>query len=149
MGSPFASLIVSDPIPLPFDEGQWVRVRKLTGKQYEQAQAVHRAGVAVGNDKWATVFRHAAEHGVTSAALREALNDPLTGFDRHELVRLGLAAWSYERPIDDAAVADLDDDAVDFLARAVLKLAKPSLFLASVEDAEHDQKNGSGPSTEI
>lgn len=131
MGSPFASLVTSDPIPLPFDAGQWVKVRKLTGRQYESVQDAHRMGYASGG-KWAGFFRTAAldPH---SDEVQRILRDPLTGHDRYTLVQEGLVAWSYDRPIDKDAIADLDDDALDFIAREVLKLAKPGLFAEQTE----------------
>ena len=154
MGSPFASLIVSPEIPLPFDQGQWVKVRKLTGRQYEHAQMVHRAGVAIAPDKWAGFARAAAADGPTSDAVKRMLTDPLTGFDRETLVREGLVAWSYDRPVKpvvtkvagqpdqvDDAIADLDDDAIDFIAREVLKLTKPTLFVETPEASEAEKKS--------
>lgn len=150
MASPFASLVVSERIPLPFDEGQWIVVRKLTGRQHEQAQTAHRAGFVAG-DKWAGFFRATAGTGPNSKEVQRVLADPLTGYDRYELVRLGLVAWSYDRPIapvkvdgqpDQNAIEDLDDDAVDFIAREVLKLTKPSLFVEPA-DAEEEKKSGS------
>jgi hypothetical protein len=145
MASPFASLVVSDEIALPFDEGQWIKVRKLTGRQYEEAQDAGRAGFLNGN-KWARAFRESLDKGHTEA-VQKALEDPLTGFDRHTLARLGLTAWSYERPIDPAAIDDLDDDAIEFIAREVLKLTKPSLF-QTADEQEHERKNAIGSSTE-
>lgn len=140
MGSPFASLIVSDQIPLPFDDGQWVRVRKLTGRQHEAAQASHRADFVRG-EKWAGVFRDALSQGVSSTLVQQAIADPLTGYDRYSLVSAGLVAWSYDKPIDNDAIDDLDDDAVEFIAREVLRLTKPGLFIETVEAAEEEKKN--------
>lgn len=141
MASPFASLVTSDPIPLPFDSGQWIRVRKLTGKQYEAVQQSHRAGFVTG-DKWAGFFRAVAEGGPTSESTRKILSDPLTGHDRYALITEGLVAWSYEQVVGADAIADLDDDAIDFIAREVLKLTKPSLFIETIDDAETERKNG-------
>lgn len=155
MGSPFASLVVSDPIPLPFDGGQWIRVRKLTGRQHEEAQAAHRGAFASGRTNgWAVTFRRALEKGANDPDVLKALSDPLTGYDRYELVRLGLVAWSYDRPLTPVvtkvegqpdqvsdAIEDLDDDAVDFIAREVLRLTKPGVFL-SKDDSEAARKNG-------
>lgn len=158
MGSPFASMTTSDPIPLPFDEGQWIRVRKPTGRQYEVAQEFHREGFVRG-DRWADVYRDALEKGADSKAVQKALADPLTGYNRYELVRAGLAEWSYPQAIPPYVTAakhaedvkadpakvdcidDLDDDAIDFFAREVLKLAKPALFVATEADAEEQKKS--------
>ena len=151
MASPFASLTTSDPIPLPFDEGQWIKVRKLTGQEHEAAQLAHRVAF-VRNDKWAGVFRESLDKGLDATRIQRALADPLTGYDRIALVRAGLVAWSYERPIKpqtdpaDDAIADLDDDALEFIAREVLKRTKPGLFL-SKDEQEHERKNAIGSST--
>lgn len=153
MASPFASLIVSDSIPLPFDAGQWVKVRKLTGRQHEAAQAAHRADFVRGN-KWAGVFRDSLTEGISAALVQKALADPLTGYDRYTLVRSGLVAWSYDRSVKpvvtkvdgqpdhvDDAIEDLDDDAIEFIAREVLRLTKPGLFVETIEDAESKKKS--------
>lgn len=147
MASPFASLISPERIPLPFDEGQWIQVRTLTGRQHEAAQEAHRAGYVTG-DKWAGFFR-AAAIDPTSEQVQRILSDPLTGYDRYTLVREGLAAWSYsaainrkEPPAEEYdAIRDLKDDAIDFIAREVLKLAKPGLFVVASEEAEAVRKN--------
>lgn len=143
MPSPFASLTVSERIPLPCDEGQWIQVRKLTGRESDQAQDAHRSAFASGRiNAYAATFRRALEHGATDPQVMQALNDPLTGYDRFVVATAGLVAWSYDRATDAEAINDLDDEAVDFIARAVLKLTKPVLFAASAEDAEAVRKNG-------
>ena len=151
MGTPFASLTTSEPSPLPFDEGQWVKVRKLTGREIEAAQDAHRGGFASGSTRaWAATFRRALEKGATDPDVLKALADPLTGYDRYVLARAGLVAWSYDGVINRVepsadvydAIRDLDDDAVDFIAREVLRLTKPALFMATIEDAEAARKNG-------
>lgn len=110
MASPFASLAVSDPIPLPFDAGQWIKVRKLTGKQWDQVQREERPG-----DKW-------------------------SGLDRYGLITFGLAEWSYPQAVGAEAINDLDDDAVNFIALEVLKHTKAWLFTTTPAEAEADQK---------
>lgn len=151
MRSPFASDTITDPIPLPFDEGQWIKVRALTGAEYEAAQVAHRADF-VNGDKWAGVFVQSIAEGPDSDAVQKALRDPLTGFDRYALARHGVVEWSYKKSLQPVtvkstvegepdrvydAIKDLTDDAVEFMARAVLKETKPSLFAATVEDAEN------------
>lgn len=145
MPSPFASLITSDPIPLPFDSEHWITVRKLTGRQYEEAQTRHRLGV-VNGDRWAGFFRTAVERGPTSKEAALILADPLTGYDRYALVRLGLVAWSYSTSLE--AIEELDDEAIDFIAREVLRLTKPALF-QTPEQQETEQKNAVGSFTAV
>ena len=113
-------------------------------------------------------FRRILEGSVSDKALVEqAIANPLTGWDRFSLVRLGLVAWSYPQPLKrtgpTAAVIDKDanivavsgpgvdpiddlvDEAVDFFATAVLRKTKPGLFLTTEEDIEAAQKHLPGP----
>jgi len=167
MSSPFASLTVSDPIPLPFDEGQWMQVRKLTGRECDAAQEAHRGNLASGSPRsWAATFRRMLEQGASDPAVLKAIADPLTGYDRFALIRGGLVAWSYPQSVKRVlakpeikgtpgspaveasdAIEDLDDEAVDFIATEILRRTKPGLFHATKEDAEAVQKNDSGSST--
>jgi len=158
VGSPFASQSVSNPIPLPFDPPQTVTVRKLTGRECDGAAEAHRDNLAGGSARsWPAVFRRALEKGATDPEVLKAIADPLTGYDRFALVRAGLVAWSYPQPIKTSPVTaavqaadgkppvdpidDLDDEAVDFIATEVLRLTKPHLFHATLEDAEVARKN--------
>jgi len=157
MASPFASLTTSDPIPLPADAGAWIKVRRLTGKEHDQAQESHRNEFASGRtNAWASVFRRALEKGASDPDVLKALRDPLTGYDRYVLVRKGLVSWSYpgvinkiEPPPDTYdAIRDLDDEAVDAIAREVLKLTKPALFQTPDEE-ETERKNDSRSFTAV
>lgn len=147
MGSPFASLVQSDPIPLPFDLPHTVTVRKLTGAEVERAQSVHQRSIASGRG-WANKFRREIEKGIaTDGQVLEAIADPLLGYDRMTMVQAGLVAWSYEtkpgkpKPLTTDAKADLDDEALDFIALEVLRLTKPGLFQTE-EEREQATKNG-------
>lgn len=150
----FASLTTAT-IPIPFDAGQTVTLRKLTGREIEAAQEAHRATLASGSAKsWAATFRRALEKGATDPDVLKAIRDPLTGYDRYALVRSGLVAWSYPLPIQRTqttatgttvvsvvdAVDDLDDEAVDWIAREVLRLTKPTLFHATAAEAVEEKK---------
>lgn len=159
----FASETQSDQIPVPGDAGHTVVVRKLTGIEIEAAQQAHANGIAAGGARtWAARFRRMLEHGGTDTETLQAIADPLTGYDRFALVRAGLVSWSYPRSVKPVlakpaiaakgsapasppvaasdAIADLDDEAVDFIATEVLRLTKPALFLTSEEDVEQAQK---------
>jgi hypothetical protein len=148
MASPFASHTTSDPIPLPFDPPHWIQVRKLTGREVERAQEAHRETIASGSARsWAVTFRRMLEKGASDPEVLKIIRDPLTGYDRYALVRTGLIAWSYPqsvKPISAApaydAIDDLDDEAVDFIAREVLRVTKPQLFQGTAEEAELAQK---------
>jgi len=156
MGSPFASQTQSEPIPLPFDPPHWVIVRKLTGREIEDAADAHRGQVASGSARaWPATLRRMLEKGASDPEVLKAVADPLLGYDRYKLVRSGIVSWSYPLPVKRTetiatgttvvtvvdAVEDLDDEAVDFIAREVLKLTKPGAFLATREEGEAEKKS--------
>jgi len=143
----FASLTTTT-IPLPFDPPHTVTIQKLSGRLVDGAQLEHMRGFVEGRGRnWAVKFLALARAGTASNVdAQQVLDDPLSGYDRIALVRGGLKAWTYEeagkpKPITDAAIEDLDDEALEFLARAVLQLTKPALF-QTAEQREADQKNG-------
>lgn len=142
----FASQTQSDPIPIPFDAPHTIVVRKLTGTEY-------RAAVNDSEGRITALFRRAlATGGVTDPAVFAVAADPLLGHDRSALVRAGLVSWSYPQsvkpvaaegtkpPVMVDAVADLDDEALDFIATEVLRLTKPAYFVTpeAVEDAQKE-----------
>lgn len=135
-------------VPIPFDMPHTVSIRRLTGRELEAAQEAHRSNLAGGSPRlWAATFRRVLEHGASDPEVLKAIADPLTGYDRFALVRSGLLAWSYPQSLTPtqtggpvAAIDDLDDEAVDFIATEVLRLTKPALFHAS-EEAETARKN--------
>lgn len=65
--------------------------------------------------------------------------DPLNGCDPHTLILYGVKGWTYDRPIGALSFEELDEEAVTFYAREVLRLTKPSLFHTE-EEAKAAQK---------
>lgn len=168
MGSPFASLTKSDPVPLPFDQPNCIVVRKLTAREVEKAQASHRADFVIGRTRsWSEQFRRAMKEGAPDPLVLKAIADPLTGYDRYVVARAGLVSWTYPqsltatpaRPAVEAAgdvkaqpaveaydpIEDLDDEAVDFIATEVMRQTKPWLF-QTAEQQENERKNDYGGS---
>jgi hypothetical protein len=138
----------TETLPIPFDAPHTATIQKLAGKDVDAAQLDHMAGVVTGRGRnWAVRFLELARaNAATEKDARKVLDDPLSGYDRLTLVRRGLKAWTYEidgkpKPITDAAIEDLDDEALEFLARAVLQLTKPALF-QTADEREAAQKNG-------
>jgi hypothetical protein len=150
----FASL-TQTTIAVPWDPPHTVTVRKLTGHEIEHAQKAHGDSLAAGESRfWAARFRRMLEGSVSDKqAVEQAIRDPLTGYNRFAIVRAGLLAWSYPqslKPLTPSqivdgqatdAIDDLDDEGVDFIATEILRLTKPGLFHATVEDAETAKKN--------
>lgn len=139
-------------IAIPFDAPHTVTIRKLTGRETEQAQEAHAVGVASGGARlWSRRFRHLLEHGASDTDATTALMDPLLGFDRFAVIRAGLVGWTYEQSVKGERahgvidpIDDLDDEAADFIATEIMRLTKPALFEAPTES----RKNDSGSSTE-
>lgn len=140
-------------IALPFDVPQTITIRKLTGAEVERVQEAHAVGIATGGARtWAVRFRQMLEKGPTDPAVLKMLADPLLGYDRFAIIRAGLTGWSYpqsitpvaakgtEPPVMVDAIADIDDEAADFIATEIMRLTKPALFFTSEEDAKADQK---------
>jgi len=144
----FASL-TQQTLLLPFDPPHSVTIRKLTGREVERAQGEHLKGLISGSRSsrgWAEAFQRNLAKG-TPGAVAAVLADPLNGFDRSTILACGLLGWSHPTPpFSLAAIDDLDDDAAEFIARAILQLTKPALFL-TVEAAQEEKKTATAVST--
>lgn len=160
MPSPFARHSISKPITLPFDPDHSIVMRKLTGGEVEAAERAHMLSLVNGKSargwagRLARIF--AGAEPVTAEAVQALAADPLSGYDRLTVARAGLVSWTYDLPTTPHAipatdpdakpvlydpVADLDDEALEFIAREVAKKTWPSRF-QTVEQMEADRKNG-------
>ncbi len=136
-------------VTVPGETPGTVTIHKLSGKDFDAAQLAHMTGFVTGHGRnWSTKFLRVAQAGIaTEADALKVLADPLSGFDRLELVKRGVAAWSCLNakgeplPVTPQAIEDLDDETLELLATEVLRLTKPRLFL-SAKEAEGEQKNG-------
>lgn len=141
--SPFASL-VTKVLTVPGDPGQTITIRKLAPKDLtlavsQSTQADQAVRVLIG-----VVERGGTREGSDLELVRQEVNkDPLLLFDRVTLIDAGVIGWTYEQERSHAKYEDLDDDTQTWLARAILRLAKPSLFQGPAE-AESEQKKGDG-----
>jgi hypothetical protein len=75
--------------------------------------------------------------------VENAAKDPLLQFDVDTLLTYGVKAWTYDQEPNEEALADLDQETAEYLAREVLRLSAPKLFEA--EDGE-ELKNDSASS---
>ena len=136
MRSFFASQ-VTDTIAI---DGHSIAIRKLNPRQLHQAAiGQQRQGLedleALGGFKKI----QAVLDGMTPAE-RKAASDPLQQYDRAILIDRGVTAWTFDLEKTPDTIADLDDDVQDAIARAVLKLSKPSLF-QTADEQETERKN--------
>lgn len=154
MGSPFASR-VTKTIELPFDPPQTVTIRKLAGRHLETAgrervfarmDAMRRmGGPQFQKDLQAAIAKEEQEQAETpepaTPAPVVAVPDPLLDYDKGTLLAHGIVAWSYPEKVTPEQVEDLEADAAEWIAREILRLTKPALFLTP-EEAEAAAKNG-------
>ncbi len=149
----FASLhtLVVHP---PADPEASITIQRLTGKSVEMAQAEHMRQTQAGftGRGWASMFLRRILAGIgTEEDLDKITTDPLVGFDRLSVVKLGVKAWSFEvdgkpKPVNADAIADIDDETLEYLAVEIMRLTRPALF-QTVEQLEAARKNASRPST--
>ncbi len=139
-------------MPIPFAPPHTITIRKLTGREYEQAQQAAINIFQMGELRprgFSAALRKLLMKDVTTTAaeVAQALRDPLTGFDRYAVIGAGLVSWTCTDEAGKAAgVTDLDDEAAEFIAVEIMRLTKPALFQTD-EEREAASKNGIGAST--
>jgi hypothetical protein len=141
MASVFCSL-VTETVPVG---DETVTIRKLTPSNLRAAQkANQRRSLEELHDMGGPAFlKELRSLNVSEADVEEATEtDPLLLYDRTVLLEKGLVSWTFEREMNADAYEDLDEETHDQLARAILRLAKPSLF-QSTDEQEVARKNDS------
>lgn len=144
MGRSIFASRTQETIAIPFDPPQTVTLRAMTGRECDRAQNEHLKAITTGQGGrgWAGTFQRRLQAGLATDADAAALiADPLAGFDRYAIVSAGLVAWSYDLSVNPEAIADLDDEAIEFFAMEILRRTKPDLFRTAPE-AEAARKNG-------
>lgn len=124
----FASY-VTKIVPLPFDEPHAVTIQKLSGKHLAAARQASvvasmdlvrsMGGATIGQE----VAAVAAQLPDQVAAVQA---DPMKRYDRSTVLVHGVKAWTYQEAITADTLADLTDDAAEFLAREILTLTLPN-----------------------
>ena len=142
MSSIFASR-TQQAIALPFDEGQSVTIQKLSGQQLGKCREARQVAFSEEMARMGALlkaqkeFRDIAPAADTPAVAVEAapMVDVLAAYDRAAVLQRGVKAWTYAEPVTPDALADLTEEAADFLARAILTLTLP-------EPGDAGTKNG-------
>lgn len=124
---------------------QTVVIRKLAGRHLEaaavEAQRKSMANVKViGGPALVKEFM-AIRDPKPAPAEGEAPKpvDPMNDYDATVLVQKAVLSWTFDEPLSAAAIEEMDDEVLDWLAREVLRLAKPKLFMT---DAEREAARG-------
>jgi hypothetical protein len=146
-------------IPLPFDVPHEVTIQRLAGRHLGKAQLENQVTSVenlrrMGGAAFQKELEGLGDTSKRAELVKQHQADPLNAYDRYEVLAKGIKSWTYEElltPVEVIegdgvkrlrilAIDDLDDDAADFLAREILRLTKPALFLTEAE-AEAAQKN--------
>lgn len=125
MASPFAR--ETKTVDIPFDPGQTVTVRQLSGRQLEKASKeflnkmiadVQARGGAKVQKELNTLFgadesdkaAKAAKATEAQQAVEAVKANPLNGYDLDTLIRLGVMAWSYPDSLTPVSVVEQTDE---------------------------------------
>lgn len=136
---------VTKTLSVPHDPEHTVIVRKLAPRHLEAAARVSQQQSiddfkSMGGAAFLKELEAMKKPSLEQADQVAAAKDPLLLFDRLTLIEKGVLSWSYDAPIAAESYADLDEETRDFLAREILRLARPALFQTPTE-AETDRKN--------
>jgi len=139
----FASSVTTtiplEPIGKP---GEFATIRKLPGRHLQKAQdtkqfaAVDRVKIIGG----AAIIKDLQSLGGEEEVKKKAAQDPLSAYDPYVLIEKGLVSWTLPEKMDTASIEDLDEESVEYLGNAILKLTKPALY-KNIEEQRDDEKN--------
>jgi len=143
---PFTSLFTKT-IAVSGDPDQTVTIRKLAPEHLERAMKTQQRRVVQDLREMGglSVLKEFQDLKQSPETAPEVVADPLLQFDRVTLLETGITAWTYEQQISRATCADLDEETAEYLAREILRYAKPSLFLAA-DEAHAEKKDAAGRS---
>ena len=142
--SVFTSLVVDTvALPPPAEVGTTVQIRKLAPGHLRAAQrASMLRSIADLREMGGAAFLKEIQALSADTVKAAVADDPLMLYDIDTLLQKGITGWSLDADHKDPAVlADLADDIQTVIARAILKLAKPSLFQTE-DEQQADRKNG-------
>jgi hypothetical protein len=136
---------VTETLDVPGMPGHTITIRKLAPKHLSAAADVMKVRaqreMAQAREVLGDAFFTTLLASTPKPAAPATSDDPLAAYDRVMLMRDGVLSWTFDRVNDADAYEDLDDDMQQWLAGAILKLAKPSLY-RTVDEEEAAQKNG-------
>jgi hypothetical protein len=139
---------------VPFEDGAVFVIRRLTGVELEKAQAAHLKSFVNGRSPrgWSGALTRILNGAGVPSDLDAVKADPLAGFDRLAVAKFGIVSLNDEAvppaiEATDPHLADgFTDEALEFVAREVIRLTKPNLFLTPEQQTDA-RKNDSGSST--
>jgi len=122
-------------VEIPHEPGQTLTVRRLSWRELEEAKAARgRKAIASFKDLGPELMEQLRradrpEPEQSNGASQRSAED----YDRGVLLRAGIVEWSYDAPVNEETVEQLDEETAAFAAEAILGLH---------ERTEADRKNG-------
>ncbi len=134
-------------LQIPNTSGETVTIRGLspTGLRAAQAENQRKAVLAMKAQRELEDAVGAEDTPVDPDAVKawqdKVRSNPLLAYDAETLIAKGVSSWTLELDATPENIAELDEDARDWMATEILRLSKPSLF-RTIEEQEADRKNG-------
>ncbi|HET6498164.1 MAG TPA: hypothetical protein VFH17_03815 [Coriobacteriia bacterium] len=122
---------ISKTVDIPHEPGEWLTIRRLSGKAIERARSEFSREVigVFGRD----MLEGMKSQADADEAAPETEPNPLAGLDVSTVLRCGITAWSYGKRVQPEQVDDLDEVTRDWAAREIIALGS---------ETEAERKNG-------
>lgn len=116
-------------VEIPHEHGHWIEIRKLSWKQLGQARKKAAEDQREEAKAWGAEFIAALSKGnVDEERARRLLEERRydeSNYDRESLLRLSLGAWSYDAPITEDMIGQLDEVTARWAAQTIINLTRP------------------------
>lgn len=114
---------IPERVELPHEPGNWIEVRGLGWAVLEEAQTLRMQTLSKamkdldlsGLEKMSTPEQRA------NAEQLDAANN---SYDQKLVLMSGLVGWSYEAPLDEATILDLDEETATFAFEEILRRSR-------------------------
>lgn len=106
---------------IPHEPGEWMTFKLLSWRALEEARATRQTSALRSFQGVADVVRE-LQSARPAVDIPETEPDPTTSFDRATLLKRGIAAWSYDAPLTEASLDDLDEQTADWAVHEIVNL---------------------------
>lgn len=120
-----------------------VTIRKLSARVLERAREARSAAqVKSLRDLGPEMVKVMKSDGLEAVAQELKRDESAVkrqrygAFDRQTVLAEGIVSWTHSRPLDSAAIADLDEETAELLHEQILELSLPPLDRAESEAVE-------------
>ena len=134
-------LINSEPtkVDIPFEPGEWIKLRPLSGREMDQARAARLSYHADQFEKFSAMLSSLPQNGA-SAAPDDNPESRREAYDPDTLICFAVREWSYTAPITDDPASLLDARTRDWLWTVIVE--QNTRPLESSPDGERISKLG-------